>query len=47
MLQRLRGEAEPVSLLASIPGIGQKLADRLHHDLEIYTLEELEIAAHD
>jgi DNA polymerase (family 10) len=47
MLQRLRGEAEPVSLLASIPGIGEKLADRLHHDLEIDTLEELEIAAHD
>lgn len=47
MLQRLRGEAEPVSLLASVPGIGKKLADRLHHDLEIDTLEELEIAAHD
>ena len=47
MLERLRGEAEPVSLLASVPGIGKKLADRLHHDLEIDTLEELEIAAHD
>ena len=47
MLVRLRGEAEPVSLLASVPGIGKKLADRLHHDLEIDTLEELEIAAHD
>jgi len=47
MLERLRGETEPVSLLASVPGIGKKLADRLHHDLEIDTLEELEIAAHD
>ena len=47
MLERLRGEAEPVSLFASVPGIGKKLADRLHHDLEIDTLEELEIAAHD
>ena len=47
MLERLRGEAEPVALLASVPGIGRKLATRLHHDLEIDTLEELEMAAHD
>jgi DNA polymerase (family 10) len=47
MLERLRGEAEPESLLATIPGIGKKLAARLHHDLEIDTLEELEAAAHD
>jgi len=47
MLQRLRGEVEPVALLASIPGIGKKLADQLHHDLEIDTLEELEVAAHE
>jgi len=33
--------------LATIPGIGKKLANRLHHDLEIDTLEELEVAAHD
>jgi len=47
MLDRLRGETEPESLLATIPGIGKKLAARLHHDLEIDTLEELEAAAHD
>jgi predicted regulator of Ras-like GTPase activity (Roadblock/LC7/MglB family) len=47
MLERLRGETEPESLLATIPGIGKKLANRLHHDLEIDTLEELEVAAHD
>ena len=47
MLERLRGETEPESLLATIPGIGKKLAARLHHDLEIDTLEELESAAHD
>lgn len=47
MLERLRGETEPESLLATIPGIGKKLASRLHHDLEIDTLEELEVAAHD
>ena len=47
MLQRLRGEAEPVALLTSVPGIGKKLADQLHHDLGIDTLEELEVAAHE
>lgn len=47
MLERLRGETEPESLLATIPGIEEKLANRLHHDLEIDTLAELEVAAHD
>ena len=47
MLERLRGEADPVALLASVPGVGESLAKRLHEDLEIDTLEELEIAAHD
>ena len=47
MLARLRGETEADSLLATIPGIGKKLAARLHHDLEIDTLEGLEAAAHD
>ena len=46
-LDRLRGEADPESLLASVPGIGPVLAERLHHDLEIDTLEGLEAAAHD
>ncbi|HXH10600.1 MAG TPA: helix-hairpin-helix domain-containing protein [Alphaproteobacteria bacterium] len=47
MLDRLRGEADPITLLASVPGIGKVLATRLHHDLGIDTLEELEAAAHD
>lgn len=47
MLDRLRGEMDPVSLLASIPGIGPALAKRLHDDLGIDTLEQLEMAAHD
>lgn len=47
MLDRLRGEADPVAILASVPGIGEAMATRLHHDLGIETLEELEIAAHD
>ncbi len=47
MLDRLRGEADPEALLASVPGIGEALAKRLHEDLGIDTLEELEAAAHD
>ena len=47
MLERLRGEADPVALLASVPGIGKVLAERLHEELGIDTLEELEAAAHD
>jgi hypothetical protein len=47
MLERLRGEADPVRLLGSVPGIGRVLARRLHDDLGIETLEKLEMAAHD
>lgn len=47
MLNRLRGETDSASLLASVPGIGKQLARRLHDDLGIQTLEQLEIAAHD
>ncbi len=47
MLERLRGEGDPTRLLASVPGIGRGTADRLHHDLGIETLEDLEAAAHD
>jgi putative hydrolase len=47
MLDRLRGEMDPLEVLASVPGIGKSLARRLHEDLGIDTLEQLEIAAHD
>lgn len=47
MLDRLRGESDAVTLLTSVPGIGRTLAERLHHDYGIDTLEELEAAAHD
>lgn len=47
MLERLRGESDAVTLLASVPGIGPVLAERLHHDLGIDSLEQLEAAAHD
>lgn len=47
MLHRLRGETGSEALLASVPGVGKVLAERLHHDLGIDTLEQLEAAAHD
>ncbi|HVB31292.1 MAG TPA: helix-hairpin-helix domain-containing protein [Gemmatimonadaceae bacterium] len=46
-LQRLRGESDPLALLASVPGVGPNLAQRLHDELDLDTLEGLEIAAHD
>jgi len=47
MLERLRGESDPIALLGTVPGIGRTLADRLHHGLGISTLEDLEAAAAD
>jgi putative hydrolase len=47
MLDRLRGESDPATLLQSVPGIGPTLAGRLHDELGIETLGELEAAAHD
>ena len=43
-LQRLRGSAEPIDLFCSIPGVGPKLAKRLHEELHVETLEQLEAA---
>lgn len=47
MLERLRGEGDPEVLLATVPGIGRRTAKRLHRDLGLETLEELEAAAGD
>jgi len=47
MLERLRGESDPVALLRTVPGIGKKSAARLRDELGIETLEELEMAAYD
>ena len=47
MLDRLRGAVDPEDLLASVPGIGKKTAARLHYELDVDTLEDLEAAAHD
>jgi hypothetical protein len=47
MLERLRGESDPVEVLASVPGIGIVLAERLHDEMGLDTLADLEAAAHD
>jgi DNA polymerase (family 10) len=47
MLDRLRGQSDPVALLRTVPGIGRVLAEKLHDELGIETLEELEIASQD
>jgi DNA polymerase (family X) len=47
MLERLRGEADPVELFRTIAGLGPRLAERLHHELGLSSLEDLESAAHD
>lgn len=46
MVERLRGDSDPVALLSSLPGIGERTAERLHHELGIETLWDLEHAAH-
>lgn len=47
LLDRLRGEADPEHVLATVPGIGTVLAHRLHEELGIEGLHDLEAAAHD
>ena len=46
-LARLRGAAEPEALFRTVPGIGEELAHAIHEELQVDTLEGLEIAAHD
>jgi DNA polymerase (family 10) len=47
MLDRLRGEEDPIALLSSVPGISKALAWQLHDDFNLQSLEDLEEAAHD
>lgn len=46
-LERLRGNADPVQLFTLLPGLGHRLAERIHDELHVDTLEGLEVAAHD
>jgi len=47
LLDRLRGEATPELVFASVPGIGRAMASRIHDELGIESLPELEAAAYD
>jgi len=47
LLERLEGEVSPERLFATVAGIGPELAGRLHQELGLETLEDLEAAAHD
>lgn len=47
MLDRIRGQSDPVTLIATVPGIGHYFAKKIHHDLGIDSLEDLEAAAYD
>jgi putative hydrolase len=46
-LENLRGTLAPEKLFQTIPGIGKVLAQQIHDELQITTLEALEVAAHD
>jgi hypothetical protein len=46
-LERLRGDMDPDALFRTIPGVGTRLAQRLHEALGVDSLEALEAAAHD
>ena len=46
-LERLRGAMEPEALFRTLPGVGPRLARGLAEDLELGTLEALELAAND
>ncbi len=46
-LDRLAGHVHPEHLFCKLPGIGEVLAARIHNELHVETLEELEMAAHD
>lgn len=47
LLERLDGKLSPVELFKTVPGIGEELAERIHRELDLDTLEALEVAAHD
>jgi hypothetical protein len=46
-LERLRGTLEPEGLFRTLPGVGRKLARSLAEDLQLDSLEALEMALHD
>jgi DNA polymerase (family X) len=47
LAERLEQETWPGEIFTEVPGLGPELARRIHDELGIGTLEELEMAAHD
>lgn len=47
ILERLEGQVSPAAVFATIPSIGEELAERIEKHLHVDTLEDLEAAAHD
>lgn len=47
LLERLQGGVRHVDAYTTVPGIGPDLAARIHEELGIESLEDLEMAAHD
>ena len=47
VLERLEGQVSPEDRFTTVAGIGEELARRVHAELGIESLEELELAAHD
>ncbi len=47
LLERLRGTSEPGRIFATVADIGPKLAERIHEQLGIETLADLQVAAND
>lgn len=47
LLERLEGQVSPEDRFTTVAGIGEELARRVHAELGIESLEELEVAAHD
>lgn len=45
VISRIRGRADAVNLMASLPGVGPEIAARIYEHLGTETLEELEMAA--
>ncbi len=47
LLERLRGDVQPERVFTTVPGVGPKLAQRIHESLDIETLADLHAAAID
>lgn len=46
-LERVRGAMDPEQVFRTLPGLGAQLAHRIHETLDVDSLADLEVAAHD